>query len=323
MIQEATNQGALHRTKEYFSCVGKIIEPLNTAGTSDRARWRFAFRTGPYLHACYAVVCMVPTSNDLLYSTNNTQSKLIIYSDTAETTAVATSVFTYGTHPLGTSGDNYSWQHVKVIHGYIDGLSANTQYYAKFVDMNGGILQSACVFELQSMTENFSGYLSQNITAQTEIYDVYRQNVTTLQKNLWKQSGAKVLNWTRDDGTSPRTVTPLTPTNLIDTSTTYGAAIPGFTLEMTGKARLSQTSGVPVTMKVYASNSGGGGKVNLRDSNGSSVLEVSVSGAAAWSSVTGNLPASSAKYYLTANADLGDGSDPISVYAVSIYEYDA
>jgi hypothetical protein len=320
-LQQSTNQAALYRTREYFSIVAPLYDCLNNPSTSDRDRWRFAFRTGVYMHAVYAVVAMVPTNAGFVHPTINTQANLVIYSDTAETTIVATATFSYGAHPGGTTGD-WGFRHVKVIHGIIEGLTPDTEYYAKFIDVNVGRIQSATVFELQSMSENFSGYLNQNLTAQSEIYDSMRENVATLQKNLWKRGGAKVLNWTRDDGGAPLTRISATMINIIDNSSTaVSASTPGFTLDMTNKDRLSQTSGVPVVMYAFGKMGGAGtGSVAIKNSAGSTVATVTgFNGTASWKSIAFNLPATADKYDLHfASA----GLSTLSLYAVSIYEHE-
>lgn len=325
-LHEATNAGALFRTKEYFSCFGRTNEALLVASGSNRARWRFSFRTGPYHHTVVAMFVMVPTSADVFYGDKATQGKLTIYSDTAEVTSVGSATVTYGAHPKGFSGDAWGFEAFKMITAYVDGLSANTDYYGRFEDVNYGRLQSACVFELASLTEGISGYLPQNLTADSEVLSVYREKVAGVQKNLWKQSGAKVLSWSVDDGTAPITRAASTPANLIDTAvTTVSDSSPGFTIDMRGKDRLSQTTGVPVTIKVFCSttSAGGAGRIYLKNSAGTEVVKFDGSipvTTPGWISKTLNLPATVDKYDLQFdNNSLGT----ISVYAVSIYEYEA
>lgn len=321
-LHEATNQAILYRTKELFSCVAPLQNCLNNPATSDRDRWRFAFKTGPYTHAVLAVVVMLPTNVDIApWSTYNTGARLDIFSDTAEATVVATENFMYGSYPHGTSGQNLGFADIKVLEKVIDGLSPSTTYYARFTDENIGRIQSACVGDLQSMTENFDGYLSENIANGTNIVSSYRSKLIDA-SNALLQSGSKVFTWTVDDGTAPVTRAVNTPANIIDTTvTTVSANSPGFTVDLTGKARVSQTSGVPVTMQVFAktSSAGGEGRVYLKNSAGTAVMTMTnvFATTSGWLSVTGFLPASSGKYDLQFD---NNGAGTLSVYAVSVYE---
>jgi hypothetical protein len=264
---------------------------------------------------------MMPTNVDIApYASYNTGARLDIYSDTAETTVVATENFMYGSYPHGTSGQNLGFADIKVLEKVIDGLSPSTTYYAKFTDVNIGRIQSACVGDLQSMTENFSGYLAENIANGTNIVSAYRSKLITA-SNALLQASTKVFTWTVDDGTAPITSVSSTPANIIDTSvTTVSVNSPGFTVDLTGKARVSQTSGVPVTMRVFAksSSAGGEGRVYLKDSSGTAVMTLTdawftIPG---WSYVTGYLPASSGKYDIQFD---NHGVGTFSVYAVSVH----
>lgn len=323
-MNEAGNQAALFRSKQVFYAYTRLHNSLYPPSTATLARWRFAFHTGPYTHALFAVVAMLP---DDVYSatTVNGQCKLEIYSDASESTLVASQTFTYGLNPHDTLSTAAGFQDIKPLMNFVDGLTADTDYYGKWSSIDVGGLQSACVFDLQSMTENFSGYLPQNITTHTAVLDVYRQNLATLAKNLWKRGGAQVLNWTADDQTAPKTTASATLTNLIDSSLTGAptSATPGYTLCMAGKARVSQTTGVPCIMKVFAKISAGtGGTVYLKDSSNNTIAScTNFTTTAGWvSSGAFNLPATTAKYDL--QYAVGGGAT-LSVYAVSIYEYEA
>lgn len=319
-LLEAGNQAVLYRTKEVFHSSARIgaDHAPASAGAGDRGRWMFHFHTGLYTHSLMAVLVMTPQSSGY---TSNSAARIDIHNTSG--VVVASSTFNYGANPGGTTTvDNI--QFARVYQQYVDGVSPDTDYYGTVYDVDNGRTVSCSVFELQSMTENFSGYLPQNLNADSSILDVYREKLATLTYNLWRRGAATVFNWTVDAIASPRTTTGTTPVNLIDgTSTTYGAAIPGFTLDMTGKARLSQTTGVPVRMAVYMDSPVASGTVvNLRDSAGTSVMQVTYGGAGSavgWYTTTGVLPASSAKYYLTFNSS---GATTASVIAVSLIEYE-
>lgn len=323
MISEAANQAALFRTKEVFRAHGRLdgfISPsvvLSSSGAGDRARWRFAFRTGPYAHGLGVIVGMVEQSAG---ADENSYARLDIANGAGS--VVASTTFIYGANPSGTSYEVGGWQRLKQIMGFINGLSPDTEYYGTFYDVDYGRLQSGCAFELATLSEN-GGFLAQNITSHSAILDVHRQYPAEVSNAVWQKGGAQVFNFTVDDGTTPRSSASSTLKNLADdTVTTVSASSPGYKLDMTGKARMSQTSGVPVVMKVCGSNlTTGAGIVKLVDSAGSTVLSItngwSTSGLG-WQSVSGVLPAGEDKYDLQWS---NNGSGTLNVYAVSVYEY--
>lgn len=323
------NQLMVFRTKEAFSVQGPLglwpdgfggfwMGPPLGSAAGTRNRWRFAFHTGPFHHALLARVVMCPPHTDYA---NDTYSRLRIYSNTTESSLVSTTEFHYGASP-GPTVPHGGWQYHRVVDKFIDGLSPDTDYYALFSDENYGRLQSCAVADLASATEGNDGYLPTNFTEQSQILDEYRQNLVEVIPSLWKRGGAKVLNWTADPQFSPRTVAVNTATNIIDgTSTTYSSSIPGYTLDFTGKNRLSQT-GCPCVVKAFVSCTADvSGVVHLRDSSGTIVATCTNTGGvgvANWA-VSSVVQLTSGKYYLTHQTAAGT----LSTYAVSIYEYEA
>lgn len=314
-LADAGNSALLHRSKEVFSWHRQLSDV-----TSTQRDWRFAFHTGVYTHALFVVMLESPVPGG---ATTSASLTVTIYSDTAEATPVGSTNFVYGPTP---SANANSVNHSKLLTNFVDGLSPDTDYYGKISVTNGGVPLGVSVFDLQTATETFAGYLAQNVTAMSPLLNVYRSKLATLQKNVWKRGGAKVLNWTVADGVAPLTRTSTTTMNVIDnTSTTISANTPGYTLNMSNKARLSQTSGVPCVMKVFGKMGGAvtGGRVYLKDSGGSTIISIVdqwTSATATWkTSAAFNLPASAAKYDLHYASD---GTDEFSLYAVSIYEYE-
>jgi hypothetical protein len=314
---EAANQAILYRGKEVFR-MGSGIGPLagdlpgSTAGT--RNRWRWAFHAGPYTHALMAVVVMHPQDSGL---SENSSARIDIINGAAATVGSAT--FNYGTGPDGTT-IAYGLSYLKVQQQYITGVDPDTDYYGLVSDIDYGRIVSCTVFELQSMTENFSGYLPQNITEESSILDVYREKLSTVFYNLWRRGGATVFNYTADPQSIARTIASSTPTNLINNATTYGTTVPGYDLVMTGKSRLSQTQGVPVRFCAYMDvPAASTGVVNLRDSTGASVIQITQAGAfTGWVTTTGTI--TSGKHYITHHRSAGAGT--VTTGAVSCYEYE-
>ena len=321
-FSEAANQSILYRGKEVFRGLGMVGTGggsiLSSAGAGDRARWRFAFHTSVYTGTLMAVVAMAP--QDSGYTTNSACRIDIL---TGAGAVAGTATFNYGTNPGGTS-PSLGIAYMKPSQQYIEGLTPDTDYYGIVYDVDNGRTFACSIFELPSMTENSAGYMPQNLTAESSILDVYRSKLATITYNQWRRAAATVFNWSVDDQGTARTTTSATAVNVIDgSSTTYAAAIPGYTLEMSRKARRSTLSaGVPVRIQAYmACSSASNGVVHLRDSAGTIVGTLTNTlgaGTAGWISTTCSLAVSEAKYYLTFQTAAGT----LSLYAVSCYEYE-
>lgn len=326
LVREATNSLVLYRTKEICGFVGRTYtaQLLGSFGMGERDRYRAAFHTSPYHHGLLAIVVMHPPN--VAGAGNNTYGRLRIYDDTQESSVVVTRDFFYGDSPTGTTGypdpgSAAGFQHLKPIIMHINGLTADTDYYLKFSDYDYGLIQSAAILDLQSMTENTDGYLGLNVTAQTPILDVHRESINTMQHAMWRRGASRAFNWTVEDGTSPLTRSSSTHINVADNTTTaVSASSLGYTLVMDGKARKS--TGVEVVMSAFGKmNTGTGGSVRLLDSGGATVAQITGWGTTAeWRSIAFSIPDTTAKYDLHfANG----GSNAFSLYACNAYEHDA
>jgi hypothetical protein len=327
LLNESANQAGLFRSKCVFSSMGRAFLSLPTTGTADRGRFRFAFHTGPLTHSLMAVVIMMPTDLDIApYEGYNTQSRLDIFTGTTESVVAGSATFTYGVHPTGTNA-TVGFQHLKVLTQYI-AIDPDTDYTGLFSNVLVGRIVGATVFELPSMTENFDGYLNQALTAQTPIVDLDRANIAELIRSLWRRAGCHYLNWTLDDQDAPLTTITTPPVNVIDTSiTAVSASSPGYTLVADNRARLSQSAGVPCVMKAFGHMDSGpanGGDVYIKDSAGATVASITsgwTGTTPTWASTSFNLPATTDKYDLQFSTTIGSGE--FSLYAISIYHYEA
>jgi hypothetical protein len=328
-IHEATNQAILYRSREIFRAPGWIGQGGGAGSGATQTRYRFAFRSGPYMHGLMMIAVMLPQDGSFggtaaTSRAANSYSKITIYSDATESTSVATVNFYHGANPLGLATPGFS--NFKAIRIPLFGLTTNTNYYAKVEDVDDGRLVALSVYELPSMTENTLGYLSQNITAQTEIVDTYRENVATFQKTLWKNSGGLALNFCVDLAANVKTNNTNTSKNISDNNTTFSDATSGFKIDLTNHDRLAQTSGVPVRMSVFCktTDGGGSGRVYLKNSTGTAVITITngipTAANGAWITTTGFLPASADKYDLHFD---NNGAGTISVWSACIYEYEA
>ncbi len=323
-IDEATNQSVLYRNRELFRAPGHVGAGGGATSNGSRTRYRFAFRSGPFAFAIRCIVALTPQSNNLGL---NAYAKMVVFSDAAETVTVGEAMLYHGANPGG-SFIAEGLPYIKTLKNTVSGLAANTDYYVRFDEVDDGRILAACVLELQSLTQN-GGHFPQNITAQSDIYGIYRENVATAQKDLWKGTGGLALNFAANTDANPSMNLTNTSKNICDqVSTTFSNATQGFKVDLRYRDRLAQTSGIPVTMKVFCESDtevlgDGIGEITLKDSTGAAVITISNGlpfGAPAWISTTGFLPATQGKYDLHFR---NNGGGTVSVWAVSIYEHEA
>lgn len=319
MKGEAANVAGMMRPKEVF----RSLQGLGAIGTTTR--WRHAWHSGPYTSFLCVRVLGLSVPN-----TTTAASTRFDITDVAGN-VLQTVSFVWGSNGLAVDAWIISPETATQFTKYLE-INPDTDYYGVWTDTAGAAIQAACVSEVSSLTENFDGYIPQNFVATGPILGAYRRNLAEFTRAMWKRGGAHVLNWTVNDGTAGVTTTSSTPTNIFDGTGTvplWGPAnspsSPGYILDMTGKARRSQqTTGVPVVMTVFGSSSGAtGGRVYLKDSTGATVMSIIDAWAAAspagWRTVAGFLPARCEKYDL----QIATPSGTFSLYAASIYEYEA
>jgi hypothetical protein len=315
-LHEGVNQSVAYRTKSIFDTFGLLNDAPFTSSTNE-ARFYSAFHTGPYHHALYGMFAILPAWDAAPGTYRNAAARVDIYSDAAMSSLVTSETFTYGQFEGAIAG----FDQIKLIKRYIAGLTADTDYYMKISAVDNARIFGASVADLQSMTDGYSGWLPQNLTTHSSIADKYRADQIEIMNKLWRRGGSKVLNWNAFVSTSPRANASSTPHNLIDnTTTTITADTPGYVLDMTGKARLSQTTGVPCVMKALGNILiAGSHALDLKDSAGATVASIGFNATLQWQSVSFNLPATVDKYDLHFYAD---GVAPLNIYAVSIYEHE-
>lgn len=315
MLGEAMNQAAMFRTKQPFSwsTISGAGGTPASAGAGSRNRWRFAFHTGPYTQAVNVIVMMQSQNTGL-------DSDAYAQLDLTNAAGTTSETFHYGNSPYASA--TYGIDAMAMVQKIVL-VTPDTDYTGLFTDVDNGRIFSACVFELASLTQNFNGYLPQNFTAMGPIFSQYRENLATVGRNLWRRGAAHVLNFTSDvDANAPGTAG-VTPLNILDTTvSTIDPTTPGFTIDMTGKARLSQSTGVPVVMRVFANSAVGTGSVFFKNSAGATLMSIADTWTPgqSWQTVTGMLPAGVDKYDIQL---AGDASFVFTVYAVSIYEYES
>lgn len=313
MLNEGVNQSVCYRTRQCFYSYGRL-STARTAASTNESRWWFAFKTGPYHHALYAIAALWPDT-DAPVTPRNASARLDIYSNTTMSALVTSVTFTYGSHPNNGAASGVDYSHIKEIKNYVTGLAANTTYYGVWSAVDKCRLLGATVFDLQSMTAA-NGYLPQNLGARSGIFSKYREDQATIMNALWSNAAAQVFNWTCE--TAPRTISVGTATNVLDGTTAVSPSSIGWTLDMTGKSRLTQSTGVPVTMYILASMAAAAnGTVSLVNSSGVAVLTATITATTpTWVTATGVLPASQGKYDLVYSV----AASTLNLYAVGVFE---
>jgi hypothetical protein len=322
-----TNYLMRWRTKELFSWWTPLRSIPATSGT--RTRWRFAAHLGPKTRQIYVHMVLgefVGTAGSdpfgrftLLDSGGSTigtadahHGEVAISSGSAASTSLP--VMASFTIPLndgtGPSG--------------VVTVTPDSDVFGVFEDKQGAKLISATVLEvsLDHTTEN--GYLQSPFGVTAPIYSSMRSGLVTALRTMWKRGAAHLLNWTVDQDSAALTRISATGVNIIDgTSGVPSSSTPGYTLDLLQKGSVRRGN-VPCVFKAYGKNSAAGGagaNVDIVDSTNTILASVNfTSTTASWVSTTVNLPASVAKYDLRFR---GDGTNTVTLYAVSLYQHEA
>lgn len=303
-MRNASNQLLAFRGKELFAYASPIDAIPASGGT--RVRWRFHAKTSPNCDRLHVHVLVAA------HSGVDAQDPSVYFSETLA--GYGTLTWHFG-NSIGASDVPSDFAEFS---GSLD-VAGSTEIACEFGDTTEGRIVAAIVFEEMLPPDTANGFFEET-SAGANIYDSHRQALATLIAASWAGCGSQVWNWTTDTAAAAPTNTTVTFKNLLNTAvTTVTAASPGATIDMTGKAVSRQeATGVPVKMWVYASVTSSAGVVKLVDSAGTTMLSVAITGAAAWYSVTGVLPASAGKYDLQCALNAAVGT--LTVHAVSIYE---
>ncbi len=311
LLASHANQCAGIRLKELARFSSPLDGLLVAGGT--RNRWRFAFRTSPY--ASFIFVSYVLASPN---ASGDNYAKLRIRDGAALTVGDADYHFGGSSITQPDTPAYFGFANVVVSSGgSAVALLPSTDYNGTFSDI-GSRLVSATAYEYPLAFTTANGFLSQGYAALGSIYQGDRGNVAAMARSMWLNSGAPLWSWSGD--TDPGIVnTTTTGKNVIDdTVTAVATSSPGVTLDLTNRSTVSRAAlGVPVVLKCYAARTVSNGTITLRNSAGTILLTVSVTGTADWYSVAGYLPASIAKYdlFFTAGA-----AGTVTVYSASLYQ---
>ena len=159
----------------------------------------------------------------------------------------------------------------------------------------------------------------------TPVYDGLREKLLVGLSNMWKRNGSHLYTWAGDgDGTNP-TYNSTTWTNIIDGSTTTGAAIPGIILntddQLSALCRYKDSAAqtLSVVMAVHGStNSGSTGAVRFYDGSATLASITNISTVSQWYTTTVSAFDLPEKVYIEARDST---PNTLTLNAVCLYAY--
>lgn len=307
-IVDAANHLVAYRHREVYQRTAPLGNAsYGSSGTATLARWRF--RTG--------------------YGVTRLQARVLLGQDNSGGVAAAPTAklviggvdlgpWAYGVSAVATddapSGLASFVGELAVSPATAYECSLVTEDYARVLGV------SLCEFGDETVDESTLYFSAWQPAAGGEIYDAHQERLALGLSQIWRRNGGTVVHWGRLTGAA-RTRSAATAVNLIDgSSTTPSSSTPGWRLDLRYRNSYAR-SGVPFELSVYGAVPAGTGAVRLVDSAGATVLSVTVnSSTAQWFTATGTLPAAVDKYDLHL---VGDGTNTVSVYAVSLQEWEA
>lgn len=310
--------------KQLFSGSVAIGGNVPNSTSGERARFRFTGHTGPYLSYLYARVLVGQVTSG---TAPDPYVRLKVTNQNGSTTYDQQD-YHYGAAAYSNDKPN-TWSQADII---LTGVPADTDIFGTFYDEDYGRLLAASVYEVSLVPTGSNGYLEpQSVALGESIYSGRRQTQMTIANNMWKRGAAHLASWStsRDTGDDnwPYQITSTSDHNVIDNSTSVTATSSGLYAD-TRYCNTESTTVVPCRFAVFARASTFDGDpvdgtVKLKDSGGSTLATITVNGdTGAWYQTTVNLPASLAKYDVTAAASSGVEHQAY-VYAASLYQYKA
>jgi hypothetical protein len=298
------------RKKEVYSWSGRIGSAAIDGGTH-----RFHCHTGygTTRLVAYAIIGPPEATGDEPYVTI-----------TVTIPAGATSTFAPDMHgpgpgstAAGDAPDNWTYHRSEVT------VTANQTYEGLVTAADHCRIMSLTIYEEADGdvddTINYYNEFTPQVGA--KIYDAYRQRLLQGMSNMWGRNGGLAIHWSLEGGTS-RTRTSATAINLIDDTETGTptANSAGWKLDLGSRTTVSRIV-VPCRLAVYGSMASGSGTVRLIDTGGATLGSITINSATPqWWTASANLVASTAKFYAPQYA--GDGTNLLSISALSIYEYE-
>lgn len=312
-LQQAVNHLTGYRHKTVFQRQWRLGNKAYVgASSTNLARFRWRTSHG----AEYVRIVMLQCVSGSSTGDPRTEIEFVNVTDAVTTTAGPWQGFI----DTVSSGDEPStWRMVSDTHAVTPGkvYTATVKTYDScrpmailVMEIGGGTIQEAVDY-----------YSATNIVADAPIFDSTREIMLGGLGAMYRQNGGLVVNWGNGDGAAS-TRTSATHANVVDGASTGTptAATAGYSCDMRYRNSSSRTT-VPVELAVYGSIPGGSGTVRAIDDSGNVIATATVNNATPqWFTATGSMQAAALKFDFQL---AGDGANTVSVYAVSLIEYEA
>jgi len=234
------------------------------------------------------------------------------------------------TRPMGLGINTGTIGPTQLTHGiYKLDVAADTAYEINLDLNNYGRIVSAVIYEEhdKAFEDGDTGVSDQTAinAAQAPITDTQHVHLLGNGHNLWKRNGAHCFSWCTDEdpdngGDAPQRTTNALVNMFDQALATVTADTPGFALACKNHNPY-HTKDVPAVLAVYAKNAtSAGGSVALVDSDGTLGTVSSFSTAGEWKTVAVNLRGDLSEHKVDLHF-AGDGTNELTVYAASVYEY--
>lgn len=312
-LQHAHNHLVGFRHKTVFQRQWRLgNKTYSGASSSNLARFRWRSSHGAEYVRIVMLQCVANTST----GDPRTEIEFVNVTDAVATTAGPWQGFI----DTVSSGDEPStWRMVSDTHA----ITPGKVYAATIKTYDSCRPMAILVMEIGggTISEAVDYYSATNIVADAPIFDSTREVMLGGLGAMYRQNGGLVVNWANGDGAAA-TRTSATAANLVDGASTGSAttATAGYSCDMTYRNSSSRTT-VPVELAAYAAIPAGSGTVRAIDSSGNVIATVTVNNATPqWFTATGSITAGAVKFDFQS---AGDGVNTISVYAVSLIEYES
>ena len=312
-LQHAHNHLVGYRHKTVFQRQWRLGNKTYSGASSTNLA-RFRFRTG--YGAAYLRIVMLQCVANTSTGDPRTEIELVNVTDAVTTTAGPWQGFIDTT---STGDEPSTW---RIVTDTIAVTPAKV-YTATIKTYDSCRPMSILVMEIGSgtITEAVDFYSATNVVSDAPIFDATRETILGGLGSMYRQNGALQINWANGNGAA-LTRSSATPVNVVNNSSTGTptAATPGYSCDLRYRNSSSRT-GVPVELAVYGSIPAGSGTVRVIDTAGTTHLTATVNSATpGWFTATGTITASDLKFDLQF---AGDGVNTLSVYAVSLVEYES
>lgn len=314
-VAEEANRVARYCTKSWHFTSPLLAVPA--AGGASRTRWRAFIHTSPHCRYAYVRFLSLPSNN-----AGHPISR-VSFTVSGDIAPSATADHAPGGITDDDGLDTISIGQQRTMSGFsLVDLTANTDYEIQVDDIDNARTLAVSIFEVSLAPDTDNGYAQSTFVAGQDILDVHREQLTVMERLLWKRSAAPLITWSCD-GDSDAYVATGTKNVIDGTSTTVTTATPGWTIDCRYRTTVRRaSSGVPVIFRAYAKTAATTGAVYLKNSSGTILATCALSSAtAAWvSSGAFYLPATLAKYDIHGAVLTGLGNT--TVYAASLYQHE-